>query len=264
MPIPRTSIGARPKAHYTESQYKSFTVKETRTSHYSKVVVGRRNSAGGYAVRAEVPVASRSRFKPPANRIDYTLNFPGTPAAAQQQAFEIAHRLSYGEYAFSLSGIWINPEIECWDTITVEQTDRRSRLSSPTGYAGRFLFTYRCRISDPLSFKINKSAHHMDLSGDAVRISVVRLPDPIRLGKYRVAAGTIGPTDIPGLKPKSNLKPKSSIGAGSEGLKPRSSRFYFESTGKIEVVQSEGLKPGALRKPNVGLKPKTSRLWLSD
>src|SRR5215212_2859306 len=116
MSTPLTGVGGTMKAIYTERNYPNggFSVKETRTGHYSKVVVMRTDDS----VSAEIPVSPQGKFKPPANRIYYITDFPGDDTAAKQMAYEQASKIAFGEYEWSLNGIWINPELEPWDAIT--------------------------------------------------------------------------------------------------------------------------------------------------
>lgn len=254
MPTPQTGVGGRHRGVYTEQHYPTagFTVTENRKAHYSKVVVFRRNTAGGYDVRAEVPVAPRGKFKPPANRISYVSDFPGNALAAQQTAYDQAHKLAFGEFNWALTGIWLNPEIEPWDAITVEQTEIETKRSSPTGKAGRFVVSYRCLISGGLSVQIGPDAHHMDLSGAAVRIAYTKLPDPIRVPLRELSPGIVRPEIVPGLKPVYGLKP-------NVGLKPRRSLYNYPG-GIVKLQHFAGLKPNVGLKPNTGLKPKRDRL----
>jgi len=192
MPEPKPGAGKKSSAHYTESNYPpgAFTTTETREGHFAKVVVFRRNDLGGYDVRAEVPVPNRGRIAPPENRIFYVPEYPGNATEAKQEAYETANRLAYGQKDFGLSGIWINPELGLFDSITVEATERRGRKTR-NGRPGKWLVTYRCLISSGLSVSVAKEKHHMDLSGGAVQIQEIKLRDPIRLSLRSLSTGLI-------------------------------------------------------------------------
>jgi len=224
MPVPRPGTSGLSEALYSEASYPKdgFTTQETKEGHYSKVVVFRRDDEGNYLVRAVAPVPNRGLFTPPANRIFYVPEFPGNQAAAEQEAYEVAHRLAFGELEFSLSNIWINPELELYDSITVERTERRAKRTfdkrpSAALRAGKWLVTYRCLIDGPLTLKVSKTEHYMSLSGGAIKIAERKLSDPIRLGRA-ITPGivTVRPTIVPGLRPYNGLKPR-------PGLKPYTS-----------------------------------------
>lgn len=222
MPAPRPGTTGKAKFHYAEYNYQrgNFTTQETKEGHYSKVVVFRRDDDGNYLVRQEAPVPNRGLFPPPANRIFYVPEFPGNAVAAAQEAYEIANRLAFGELEFSLSSIWINPELELYDSFTIERTETRARRQADKTpgaekRAGKWLVTYRCLIDGGLTLKVSKTEHHSDLSGGAVKIGERKLSDPIRLTRT-ITPGLITHvvTVHHGLKPHVGLNPY-------VGLKPR-------------------------------------------
>lgn len=188
MPAPRPGSGGKAKFHYSERNYPKgqFTTTEAREGHYSKVIVFRRDDNGNNVVRAVAPVPNRGFYTPPANRVFYVPEFPGDAASASQEAYEIADRLAFGELGFSLGGIWINPELELFDSITTERTEiRRPPLADKRPgkeqRKGKWLVTYRCLLDAPLTLKVSRTEHHMSLGGGAVQIAERKLPDPIRL-----------------------------------------------------------------------------------
>lgn len=258
MKIPRVGSGGTIKVSYSRAHYASdgFTVTDSREGHYSKVVVLRRDSAGTDEVRAEVPVANRGRFTAPANRIFYVSDFPGTDAEAEQEAYYLAHRLSTGEFGFSLNNIWLNPELEPWDTITCERVERRSKALSPTGKPGLFLVLYQCLISGNVGFNISATQHHMSPSGTAIRIGFQKMPDPIRLRLRPFSAGSIPPMEIPGLKPDDGVGAEEGL-KPDVGLKPDSTMHEFVG-GPVNMTLYQGVKPDVGLKPDVALKPETT------
>lgn len=216
MPEPRPGATGKAKAHYTEANYPvdGFQTKETREGHYASVVVFRRNSDGSYAVRQETEVPNRggSSANPPKNRIFYVPEFPGTASEAAQEAYEIASRLAYGELDFELAGIWINPELEPWDSVSVESVQRRGRNHAKR--PGKWLQTYQCLLARPINLEVSKEKHHMSLSGGAMMVREIQLPDPIRLILRRaISSGLVATKRYPALKPNIGLRP-------DIGLKP--------------------------------------------
>lgn len=238
MPIPKPGATGAPKAVYTESNYSlnGFKVKETRAGQYSKVVIFRRNAGGGYEVREEAPVPNRGAFTPPANRIYYVPEYPGNSAAANNDAYLLANRLAFGALAFTLNDIWINPELEPWDVIQAETTERRGSkdVAGRPQKRGKWRVVYNGVISDGLSLDIGPERHHMSLSGGATKLREFRLPDPIKLSHRVFSPGIIAETPHVGLKPHAGLKPR---------------------RGPLKPSSPPGLKPHAGLKPGAGLKP---------
>ena len=209
MPIPKPGSTGKAKVSIAEHNYgvDGFQITENREGYYSKVVVFRRDSAGNNLVREEAPVPNRGKFKPPANRIFYVPEFPGNAAAANQTAYETANRLAYGERGFKLSKLWINPELEPWDFITVERTERRSKRQSADGKPGKWLVTYQCLIDSEFGFEIDPSNHYMNLGGGAVELTKIRQYDPITINLNKLSAGVIVAPPLAGLQPDINLQP---------------------------------------------------------
>lgn len=259
MPEPRPGSITGSKALYTESHYplNALEITTSREQHWSKVIVMRRGTDGEEAVKAEADVAIRSRFTPPENRIMYVEDFPGTQGEAEQEAFDLAARMAFGEYSFNLSNIWLNPELEPWDGIQVERTERRPAHLSPNGKSGKYLVGYRCLLSGSIDFNIGLNEHHMSVSGTAVRVSEVRIPDPIRINLRALSSGLVTATEFPGLKPSSILKPRNSFGTTDPPYPSEASDLLVPDTDLLpgpDVIPGSGA--GALY-PDPGLFPGT-------
>lgn len=168
-PAIRPGQGGKAKRVYSSGDYApgAFTVSLKESGYYASVFVFRRNPDGTYAARATASVANSSRHKPPQNRIYVVPEFQGDDAAASQTAYDVATRLSRGEWAGTLA-IAADEEIEPHDTITAEASEYERDE--------RFLATYECTLDGDLTLTVDARSQDMSFAFSALQVSRVLVP----------------------------------------------------------------------------------------
>lgn len=156
--MPRPDPGEQGKAvrRFTPEDYPydGLEIEPQEEVAYSKVVVFRREEAGGYSIYATAPVRSE---RAPRNRILYITEFVGSQSEAQETARKRARLVEAG-VSWKLSGVRLDPSLEKYQQVeAVRDVERRE---------GRFRETYSLRIDDGLSG--TPKDWTMDLSGSGL------------------------------------------------------------------------------------------------
>lgn len=194
MPTPAPGARGKSIARYDESDYPAgsnhgsgahagtgktgvggsrspFRVSAKTKNKYAWVNVFRRDDKGNYPVDEWVRIPHRGRASPSDGKVFYVPEFPGNARQAAQTAARKAVMLAKGVSEWSLGGVYINPELLLYDTVTITRTNLEA-------YKKPALEIFSCLIDKQIGFEVSPSQQrfHMELSGDtAVLTNVVPL-----------------------------------------------------------------------------------------